>query len=162
MNENAVYYGKADLYQKIRAVGGIWNDGKERPLVCLVESSEHPNLFWGIPMGDFEHRDQIAKNRIYKYLNCHPSELKSCFYHVGRTTKKSIFFISDVIPITKEYIEREYIGYGNLPFVIKNKPLIAELNRKLQRILSHENANPNYFRQNITDVKNKLIEELNK
>ena len=43
---------------------------------------------------------------------------------------------------------------------IKNKSLIRELTRKAKRILSFEYANPNYYRQHITDIKNYLINEL--
>lgn len=50
--------------------------------------------------------------------------------------------------------------YSQKQQVIKNKKLISELERKLFRILSDENANPNKYRQHITDIKNKLIEEL--
>lgn len=63
--------------------------------------------------------------------------------------------------MTDKYIEREYLNrYSQKQQVIKNKKLISELERKLFRILSDENANPNKYRQHITDIKNKLIEEL--
>ena len=35
MTENAIYFAKESFYQIIRAVGGSWNDTKERPIVCL-------------------------------------------------------------------------------------------------------------------------------
>ena len=44
--------------------------------------------------------------------------------------------------------------------IIKNKKLIAELERKLFRILSVENSSQNSFRQKITAVKKHLIAEL--
>ena len=73
----------------------------------------------------------------------------------------SIFFISDAVPITDKYIERNYIGkYTGKQYVIKNKNLIFELEPKLKRILSWENSRPNYFRQHITDIKNYLVKEL--
>ena len=75
--------------------------------------------------------------------------------------KQSIFFISDVIPITDKYIEREYIGrHTNQIYVIKNKTLLSELKRKLSRILSWENVHKNSFRQHITDLKTYLLMEL--
>lgn len=75
--------------------------------------------------------------------------------------KQSIFFISDVIPITDKYIEREYIGrHTNQLYVIKNKTLLSELKRKLSRILSWENVHKNSFRQHITDLKTYLLMEL--
>ena len=89
-------------------------------------------------------------------------DIRSCYYHIGKTDVTSIFFISDVVPITDKYIVREYINkYTGLPYIIKNKMLLSELQRKLKRILYWENANPNVFRQHITDVKEYLIKELN-
>lgn len=161
MEEHAIYYGKSEFYEIIRNIGGVWNDSKERPIVCLIKLSENDCLFWAIPMGNWNHRDEIAKDRIRKYMNYKESDIRSCFYHVGNTDVKSIFFISDVVPITQKYIEREYIGkYTRTPYVIKNKMLLNELIRKTKRILSWENANPNFYRQHITDIKKYLIEEL--
>lgn len=114
-------------------------------------------MFWAIPVGDWSHRNSGAQNRIKQFLNYADSDLRSCYYHVGRTNIKSIFFISDAIPITEKYIAREYIGYDNSIHIIKNPNLISELNRKLGRILAFENSKPNYFRQKITAVKTYLI-----
>lgn len=112
-------------------------------------------------MGNFDHRDDNAKNRIEKFLSYSNRDIRSCYYHIGNTDVRSIFFISDAVPITDKYIDRDYIGkYTNTQYVIKNKKLISELERKLKRILSWENSRPNYFRQHITDIKNYLLEEL--
>lgn len=163
MIEHSIYYGKNEFYEIIRNIGGTWNDSKERPIVCLIKLSENDNLYWAIPMGNWEHRDEKAKKRIEKYLNYEESDIRSCFYHIGNTEVKSIFFISDIVPITDKYIERSYIGkYTGTPYVIKNKTLLNELIRKAKRILSWENSKPNFYRQHITDIKNYLIEELNK
>ena len=159
MKENAMYFGKNDIYQKIKDIGGEWNDLKERPLVCLIESTECQGLYWATPVGNWNHRDDAAKQRINRYLSLPSSDLRSCFYHVGRTTSMSIFFISDVIPITDKYIEREY--KDNKLYVIKNNNLIQSVTSKLIRVLNFESTNNNYFRQHITDVKNNLISELN-
>ena len=43
--------------------------------------------------------------------------------------------------------------------LVKNKKLISELERKLKWILCFEDSTPNYFRQHITDLKNKLLNE---
>lgn len=156
-----MYFAKREIYELIRENGGQWNDSKERPIVCIIESKEIEGLYYAVPVGNFEHRDNIAKKRIQKYLDLPPERIESCFYHVGNTTDKSIFFISDAIPITDKYIEREYKNfYKETLHVIKNKTLISELERKLTRILSWEKGRPNYFRQHITDIKNILIGEL--
>jgi hypothetical protein len=161
MIEHALYFGKKEFYDIIRNVGGVWNDSKERPLVCLLKLSENDNIYWAIPMGNLDHRDENAKRRIEKFLSYTNKDIRSCFYHIGRTDVYSIFFISDAVPITDKYIERNYIGkYTGKQYVIKNKNLIFELERKLKRILSWENSRPNYFRQHITDIKNHLVKEL--
>lgn len=161
MIQNGMYFAKHDFYQFIRDIGGSWNDSKERPIVCLLPSVEHEHLFWAIPVGNFDHRSPEAKERIKKYLSYDESDIRSCYYHIGNTDVRSIFFMSDIIPIHDQYIDREYIGkYTGSLYIIKNKKLIAELERKLKRILSWENARPNFFRQHITDLKNHLIAEL--
>ena len=69
MKEHALYFAKPEFYELIRTVGGVWNDSKERPLVCLIQSRENPSLYWAIPMGNYEHRNQTAKSRIQNYIN---------------------------------------------------------------------------------------------
>ena len=160
MEQNGMYYITDELKEIIRSVGGKWND-KKRPVVCLIPSSENKNLYWAIPVGKVNHRDEAAINRINSYINRDRRDIRSCFYHIGRTTNKSIFFITDVIPITSKYILEEHLGSNLKHFIIKNPNLIRDLNYKLRRILKFESEKPNYFRQHITDTKNYLLNELN-
>ena len=111
-------------------------------------------------MGKMNHRDQTQQSRLNFYLNLPDRDIRSCYYHVGRTTARSIFFISDAIPITDKYIDGVHVGADNKHYIIKNQKLIAELERKLFRILSVENSRKNSFRQHITDVKSYLLAEL--
>ena len=161
MIKNSMYFAKREIYDLIRSLGGEWNDPKERPIVCVFESNERKGLYYAVPVGNYEHRNDKAKERIQRYLDLPEDRIESCFYHIGNTTVKSIFFLSDVIPIIDKYIDREYVDYYSKRIhEIKNKELIAELERKLKRILAWESSRPNYFRQHITDVKNELIKEL--
>lgn len=161
MIENAIYFIKNEFYKIIRENGGEWSDTKKRPVVCLIQDKNIVGLYWAIPMGAWYHRNSQAKERIERYINLPESNIASCYYHLGKTTQQSIFFISDAFPVTDTYIEREYVGHNSSAYIIKNKNLISELNRKLNRILYFETSTPNYFRQHITDVKNALIKELN-
>ena len=155
-----LYYATPDFAQLVKSAGGEWNDTKHRPIVCLIKSSENDNLYWAIPMGNWNHRTAQQKARIQYFLNLPIGDIRSCYYHLGRTSNSSIFFISDAIPIIDKYIDSEHVGMDKKHFVIKNQKLIAELERKLFRILAMENANKNHFRQHITDVKNQLLTEL--
>lgn len=160
MIERGLYYATSEFGEMIRAQGGTWNDTKHRPIVCLVQSKEHEGLFWAIPMGKLNHRDVNQQARLNFFLNLPDRDIRSCYYHVGRTSTKSIFFISDAIPITDKYIDSIHVGGDGLHYIIKNSGLIKELERKLFRVLSVENTSKNYFRQHITDVKNHLLNEL--
>ena len=160
MIEKGIYFGKNEFYELIRKIGGKWNDGKERPIVTLIKSTEHEDLYWAIPMGDARHRTVEKMNRILGYINRPNSDIASCYYHIGKTTTKSIFFISDAVPIIDKYIDRFYLGYDQNHYIIKNPNLILELQRKLERILAYENSNNNFFRQHITDIKATLLQEL--
>ncbi len=160
MIERGLYYATKDFAELIRSVEGEWNDPKHRPIVCLIKSTENDNLYWAIPMGNWKHRTPEQQARLQKYLDLPSNDIRSCFYHLGRTTNRSIFFISDAIPITDKYISGEHLGADNKHFIIKNPNLIAELERKLFRILAVENADKNHFRQRISDVKELLLNEL--
>ena len=161
MQEYGLYFGKPVFYNLVRSAGGQWNDTKERPLVCMIKSLEHEGLYWAVPVGNWEHRDEKAKSRIERFMSFPENDLRSCYYHVGNTDVKSIFFISDTLPIIDKYLEREYLGKhtGQL-YVIRNKNLIQSVTNKLKRVLAFEKSRPNYFRQHITDVRNYLITEL--
>lgn len=161
MEEHGMYFGKNEFYQIIKNIGGTWNDSKERPIICIMKSLECDSLYWAIPVGNYEHRDEKAKERIQRYMNFDKKDIRSCFYHVGNTNEKSIFFISDVVPFTDKYIDREYLNKTKKIHIVKNKVLLSELEYKLKRILTFEKMKPNYFRQHITDIKNYLIAEIN-
>ena len=160
MEEHGMYFGKNEFYQIIRDNGGVWNDSKERPIICLMKSVECNDLYWAIPVGNYDYRDEEQKKRIEIYMNYDKKDIRSCFYHVGKTNEKSIFFISDAVPFTEKYVDREYKNKSKKIHIVKNKILLAELEYKLGRILELENRKPNHFRQHITDIKNYLIKEL--
>lgn len=64
MIERGLYYANDAFSEMIRSLGGEWNDTKHRPIVCLIKSSEHDDLYWAIPMGKLNHRDENQQNRL--------------------------------------------------------------------------------------------------
>lgn len=56
-------------------------------------------------MGKLNHRDEVGQKRLDFYLNLPERDIRSCYYHIGRTSSQSISFISDTIPITDKYID---------------------------------------------------------
>ena len=162
IKNNGIYF-ISGIKDVIQSVGGEYRDTKERPVVALLQSEEHPEIYWAIPIGDLLHRKEADIKRIEKYLAFPQQDIRSNFYHIGNTNIRSIFFISDVFPITSDYISREYLTYNAQHYVIKNQGLITELNEKLKRILAYElsrvkKSDKYYFRQNIFGIYNKLVE----
>ena len=162
MIERGLYYATSDYGPLIRGLGGEWADSKHRPIVCLLKASESDDLYWAIPMGKLNHRDAAQQARLNYYINLPEKDIRSCYYHIGRTSSKSIFFISDAIPITDKYIDSVHVGGDGKHYIIKNPNLISELERKLSRILAVENSKNDSFRQHITSVKDYLLAELQK
>lgn len=160
MVENGIYYMREEYKELIRSLGGTYEDTKKRPIVCLIQSTDYPEIFWAIPMGKLNHRDESKRQRVEKYLNLPKKDIRSCYYHIGRTTTQSIFFISDAFPITEKYIAEEHRDSKKAPYVIRDEKLSEELKRKLLRILKLEDSRENYFRQHITDIKRYLINEI--
>lgn len=160
MIERGLYYVSQDYGKLVKSIGGVWTDTKRRPVVCLIKSNEAGELYWAIPMGKFNHRDYEQQQRLSFYMNLPGKDIRSCYYHVGRTTAKSIFFVSDAIPITDKYIDSVHVGSDGKHFIMKNPNLTGELQRKLFRILAVENAKNDSFRQHITSLKRYLLAEL--
>ena len=160
MVERGLYYATADFVQMIKNNGGTWNVTRHRPIVCLIKTKEHDELYWAIPMGKLNHRNDVAQKRLGFYRNLPERDIRSCYYHIGRTSSQSILLIRDAIPITDKYIDGVHIGGANQQYIIKNKNLLSESERKLLRILSMKNTKNNSFRQHITDVKRFLLQEL--
>ena len=158
-----MYYIKG-IKDIIQLVGGEFNDVKERPVVALMQSYENPKIFWAIPVGNYNHRREEKIKRIESFMNCPQDDIRSCYYHIGKTNIKSIFFISDVFPVSQNYILREYLSYHSKHHVLKNPNLISALNEKLNRILAFEKSKLNkdgrfYFRQNIWGIYDRLDSE---
>jgi len=153
IEQNGLYF-VSGIKEIILSVGGQFNDFKERPVVALLPSINDPNFFWAVPVGDLGHRDDEKIKRIQMYLNFPQKDIRSCFYHIGNTNKKSIFFISDVFPITSDYVSRKYLVFDEKHYIIKNQQLLNDLDGKLRRVLAYEQSKIKqngrfFFRQNI-------------
>ena len=161
MKEHGLYIVKQDFFTIIKDNGGDYDikSCSKRPIYCCLKDLVIDRLYWAIPTSDYEHRSPEQISKINDYLSKPDNDLRSCYYHIGRTTKKAVYKISSCFPITEQYIDHEYTFRGT-HIVLQNTTTIKELSRKLKRILSFESHNPNYFPQRITDIKEYLIKEL--
>lgn len=162
MKEHGLYIVKHDFLVLIQSLGGDVDirHGDKRPVYCCLKDAIIDGLFWAIPTSDIDHRstDQISKYQ--HFINLPENDLRSCYYHFGRTTKDAIYKISSCYPIIEKYIDHEFKSCGQ-HIIIKRAETVNGIERKLKRILAMESRKPNYFPQHITDIKNALIQELN-
>ena len=161
MVEHGLYIIKKQFFELVKRLGGDcdYYNGDKRPIYCCIKDKRIEGLYWAIPTSDIEHRSDGQQAYYEKCLEQPDTDLRSCYYHIGRTTKKALYKVSSCFPITDKYIEHEFKTCGT-HVIIKRAETVNELERKLKRILSFEARKPNYFAQHITDVKKYLVNEL--
>lgn len=162
MIENGLYVVKRELLEIISNLGGDCdiNSGDKRPVFCCLKDNKIDGLYWAIPTSDLSHRDNRQKEYYEFCLDCPNNDLRSCYYHIAKTTKSALYKISSCYPITEKYIAHPFVT-NNVHVVMKKQDDINEIRRKLKRILAMEFRKANYFPQHITNIRNYLIEELN-
>lgn len=163
MIENGLYVVKKELLELIDSLGGDCDidNGDKRPVFCCLKDNKIEGLYWAIPTSDLSHRDS-KQQQFYQFcLRCSERDLRSCYYHIAKTTKEALYKISSCYPVTEKYIDHEFISNGK-HVVMRRQDDINEIRRKFKRILSMEFRKPNYFPQHITDIRNFMVEELNK
>ena len=161
MTEHGLFILKQSFLDLLVSLGAECDTekGMKRPVYCCLKDSVVEGLYWAIPTSDLAHRsaEQIAKYN--EYMQKGKDDLRSCYYHIGRTTKPALFKISSCFPVIENYVDHEYTSCGKV-VVLKNAMLVSELERKLRKILAFESTRPNYFSQRITDIKAALLKEL--
>lgn len=161
MVENGLYVIKRELLELINALGGDCDtdNGNKRPVFCCLKDNKIDGLYWAIPTSDLAHRNSGQKE-YYEYCLERPeNDLRSCYYHIAKTTKDALYKISSCYPITEKYIDHPFAS-NNVHVVMRKQDDINEIKRKFKRILSMEFKKINYFPQHITDIRNYLIKEL--
>ena len=79
---------------------------QQRKICSMFFKNDASNIYWTIPIGNLNHRYEKAKIRSENYLKLDKKDIRSYFYHIGKTTVKSIFFISGIIPVVDKYIRK--------------------------------------------------------
>lgn len=70
-----------------------------------------------------------------------------------------MYRISNCFPIIEKYIDGPYTSHG-IHLILETKNDIEIIRKKLSRILFSESVRPNKFEQHITDIKVKMISDL--
>ena len=150
-----------DYFDIIKQIGGTYRDSKERPIYCCLQDKKHSDIYWAIPTSDISHRASEQLERIKRLCALQERDIRSCYYHLGYTNRSAIFRISSVLPVTDEYISGEYTSQG-IHLILRNTNLIAEIERKLSRILFDEERHHNKYEQRITALYTFMKTEIEK
>ena len=159
MKPTGFYKLSSEYLTLVRRLGGIYRDNKERPVYCCIQDRDNPEIYWAIPTSDIAHRTPEQLERIKRYCSFEVRDIRSCYYHIGHTNRPAIFKISNVLPVTEKHIDGEYISQGT-HLVLRDKKLIAEIERKLSRILFDESRHPNKYEQHISSAYSFLADEI--
>ena len=160
MVEHGLYILKQDFFNLVQSLGGDCDisTGTKRPIYCCLKDDKIDGLFWAIPTTDIAHRNQKQVDKCNYYISLNENDMRSCYYHIAKTTVEAIYKISSCFPIIEKYVDYEFKTSG-VHVVMQRKNDIIEIERKLRRILAFEFRQPNYFLKRITDVRNHLIGE---
>ena len=59
-------------------------------MYCCIKDSVIAGLYWAIPTSDLSHRTEEQLKKYREYMNKDERDLRSCYYHIGRTTKPAL------------------------------------------------------------------------
>ena len=161
MKQTGFYKLSSKYISLVKDLGGAYKDDKERPVYCCIQDKDCPDIYWAIPTSSISNRPTAQLDRIKRLCNLPDRDIRSSYYHIGHTNRPAIFKISNALPITEEYIEGEYTSQGN-HLILRDKRLIAEIERKLFRILFDERRHPNKYEQHISSIYEFLTKEQQK
>lgn len=159
MIENGFYKVKQEYIDLIRKLGGTYKDAKERPIFCCIEDKYIKNLFWAISTSDLSHRKPEQIKKIKEWCSLNDRDPRWAYYYIGHTNRPALYRISNCFPIIDKYVESPYISQGS-NLVLKRESDIIIIRKKIARILLAESKSPNKFEQHITDIKRKMVDEL--
>lgn len=161
MVEHGLYTIKKEFLELIKQLGGScdFNEGYKRPTYCCIKDNKIDGLYWAIPTSDLSHRSSEQIAYIDFCMEQPHTDLRSCYYHIAKTTKESVYKISSCFPLIDKYIDHEYTTHGK-HVIMKAKHDIEEIERKFRKILGFEFKRNNYFDQHITNIMKHLVNEL--
>ena len=161
MKEHCFYIIKDEFFDKFEKEGSTfeYNKSNSRPTFCCFEDKIHKGLFWAIPAGRAQGKNIERIRRFMSYD--FETDIRASYYYLGYTNQKAIFYISSAFPVTEKYILRAYT-VQNSPLEIKRISVLSEIEKRMLKILTYENHNPNVLETHISNIKKVLLEELEK
>ena len=161
MVEHGFYIIKEEYTSVAKSLGGDFDFVKagKRPVYCCIRDSQVSDLYWMISTSDISHRSNEQLEKFNRFIGLPDDDLRSCYYHIGKTTRPAVFKISSCYPVIEKYVDHEFVSCGK-HVIMRRAETVKEIERKLKRILAFEFRRPNYFPQHITDLKAEMLRQL--
>lgn len=125
--ENGLYTVYDKYFKDYKSQWFCDNKSENRPY--YVSFVDEDNITWLIPLS-------TQVDNYKKKILSDEQKYKIClFYHIGKVMgKERVFLIGNMFPIADEYIKKPYT-FSGIHYIIKNKQLIKELNKRAKRYL---------------------------
>lgn len=151
MKSFGLYVIKDQYFFDFPDSGWMDNKGEKRPHYYVLEDSD--GILWMIPMSTQvdSYRAKIKREEAKRGIG------KCIYYHIGMVGgRERVFVISDMFPITEEYILRPYT-INNIPYIVKNSQLNAQLHSKATKFIRLVEQKKMHGKHDIVGIKNKLL-----
>lgn len=151
--EHGLYIIKDSYFSRFPNSTWVNNKGENRPHFYAISDSS--GLMWMIPMTtqvDGIKRKIAKEEQKYGRGNC-------IYYHVGVIAgEERGFKISDMFPVSDDYILRAYTMHGQ-EYVVQTKSLIDEIEKRASKFLNMVERNAIKPSRDILGIKSQLIKD---
>jgi len=149
MNVNGLYKINAKYFVDFPSEHWMENKSGRPHYFCIADTD---GIIWMIPLSTqtANYKEKIKREELKRGAgNC-------IYYHVGIISgKERVFLISDMFPVTGDYIIGAYVISGT-PYIVKDKKIISSVHSKAMRYLKLIESGVMRNRNAIMEIKQKL------
>lgn len=129
MIEHGFYFIKDAYFNEMKDPNLKWNKNEKRPHYYRIQDAE-TGVYWMIPLSSrIEKYRKIVEKRESTGRRC-----DTVYITKLGDGRESAFLIQDMIPVTSDYIDREYT-LGGIPFRLTSERAIRDIDIRAKRIL---------------------------
>lgn len=152
MKESGLYIVKDEYFEKFPSKKYMDNKGENRPHYYAVRDSD--GLYWMVPISSKVEKFKAKITEVEAKAGAGKCFLFAVAHVAGR---ERAFIISEMFPVTEEYILRPYTVQGQ-PLVIQNTETQRSMRKKALRFLSMVERGAIKSPLNVMETKKKLLE----
>lgn len=149
--EHGLYIVSDQYFTDFPSKHWMQNKSERRPHYYALKDKS--GIIWLIPMSTQveNYKRKIEREEIKRGKgNC-------IYYHIGKIAgKERVFIISDLFPVTTNYIVKPYT-ISSIEYIVKNEKMNKEIKRKTLKYLRLLEQHQLSDNNNIIDIKRQLL-----